>query len=86
MDRSSEQKLVDMCFEFAIMAKSYMKGKTNEQVAAWVAHNLKECGFPTVPMGMSWGVLESHRKKIVDEIWKDNSRRGIEIVEAGRPE
>lgn len=52
-----EQKLVDLCFEFAIKAKDGMVGKTNEEVADWVAKNLRSADFDTRPVGLSWGVL-----------------------------
>lgn len=52
-----EQKLVDIVFEVAIVSAKYMNGKPNDEIAAWVAHQLKECGFDTKPCGMSWGVL-----------------------------
>jgi hypothetical protein len=54
---SREQKLVNLCFTFALMTKDYMMNKDREEIAAWVAHNLAECGFHTKPMGSSWGVL-----------------------------
>jgi hypothetical protein len=54
---NEKQKLVDLCFEFAIKAAAHMHGKTNEEIAAWVSSNLKECGFPTYAVGSSWGVL-----------------------------
>jgi hypothetical protein len=56
MDR--EQELVNICFQIAMVAAEYMHGKPNDEIAKWVAHNLKECGFPTQPCGSSWGVLE----------------------------
>lgn len=61
-----EQKLIDIMFEVA--QASYLMWRTPEERAEyyknirdghmeWVAKQLKECGFPTVPMGASWGVL-----------------------------
>jgi hypothetical protein len=58
--KSNEQKLVDLCFEIALMIsdKEYkLYEKSIEEKAEWIAHQLKECGFPTMPCGMSWGVL-----------------------------
>jgi len=52
-----EQGLVDIMFEVAISAAKHMHGKSREEVAAWVAAQLLRCGFPTVPIGSSWGVL-----------------------------
>lgn len=55
---SREQRLVNLCFEFALKGAALMHGKSNEEVAAWVAENLRECGFPTKPVGSSWGILQ----------------------------
>jgi hypothetical protein len=62
-DKSKEQKLVDICFQCAIMVhmnpKGCFTGKTNEDIANWVSNQLRQCGFETHPIGMSWGVLIS---------------------------
>ena len=55
--RSREQRLVDYCFEFSILAAKHLNGKSHEEIAAWVAGNLAEVGFETKPCGMAWGVL-----------------------------
>ena len=58
-ERSDEQKLIDICFELVLVAtqnKKFCK-KSNEEKAAWVARQLRLCGFETEPMGASWGVL-----------------------------
>lgn len=57
MNQSREQTLINSCFAFAIMAKVYMKTRSDEEVAEWVRHNLAEIGFHTRPVGSSWGVL-----------------------------
>jgi hypothetical protein len=55
------QDLIDLTFEIALAIQSnqegYFKGKTREEVAKWVAEKLLNCGYPTKPMGCSWGVL-----------------------------
>ena len=65
--RSPEQQLVDIMFEVAIKGVLWgyaERGKVdpkpipNERVAEWVSSNLRQCGFPTHPMGSSWGVLD----------------------------
>lgn len=62
--RSREQKLIDIMFEIGIMTHSdtpegdHLRGLDRDTYAEWIRHNLKECGFPTILMGMSWGVLE----------------------------
>ena len=59
-ERSKEQKLVDICFEIAItlqMNQEWLKKQSREDIGKWVADQLRGCGFPTTPCGMSWGVL-----------------------------
>ncbi len=58
--RNKEQELVDLCFELvftAVECHDYFKDKTKVQIAEWVSGRLAGCGFPTVPVGMSWGML-----------------------------
>lgn len=55
---SREQQLVDIMFQVAIMCAERMHGKTNEEIAEWVARQLRECGFDTSPCGASWGMLK----------------------------
>lgn len=59
---SNEQKLVDICFELVSVCthKNHIKefeNMTQDQKMEWVAKRLDGCGFPTKPMGCSWGVL-----------------------------
>ena len=54
------QKLIDIMFEVAITINKNSKSfqhLDNEELAEWVAKQLKACGFPTEPVGSSWGVL-----------------------------
>lgn len=84
MIRSNEQKLVDICFQLALTMRSnrkYFKKLTIEETAEWVARQLKECGFPTTPMGMSWGVLDSSLNNP-----PSRNETEIKIIEANRPE
>jgi len=53
-----EQKLVDIMFQVAFAAAGGGQGKSQEEIAAWVAGQLRDCGFPTTPVGSSWGVLD----------------------------
>lgn len=62
-EKSSEQQLIDIMFEIAITSAQLMHGRTNQEIAEWVSLNLKECGFPTLPIGSSWGVLCSQESK-----------------------
>ena len=60
-DQKREQKLIDICFEIAMMIHEHHdKFKNNEEVAKWVANQLEQCGFPTQQIGSSWGVLKYH--------------------------
>lgn len=57
-----EQKLVDIAFDLVATAfdrehAGYMHKLSNEQRMAWVADQLRKCGFDTRPVGASWGVL-----------------------------
>lgn len=63
MKKSREQTLIDAMFEIAVgMQMGSFKFKTRDEAAEFVAHTLKELGFPTEPRGMSWGVLTSSIK------------------------
>jgi hypothetical protein len=53
-----EQKLVDILFAVALRVAEH-PGQTKEEICAYAAEQLRQCGFPTVPVGMSWGVLVS---------------------------
>ena len=60
---SREQQLVDIAFQMVltVLDKEFHKNfyrMTKEQQAAWVARQLDGCGFPTKPVGSSWGVLQ----------------------------
>jgi len=58
-DKSENQKLVDIMFEIAFIVRENeeLRDLGNEEFAEWVASQLRESGFSTVPCGMSWGVL-----------------------------
>lgn len=59
-----EQKLIDIMFEMALTMHSHsdhFKTQTREQVAEWVAGQLRSCGFDTAPCGSSWAVLKGKR-------------------------
>ena len=56
----NEQKLIDIVFEVVMVLHHYpdsFKGMDRDEKAAWVRRQLDGCGFKTIPMGMSWGVL-----------------------------
>lgn len=55
-----EQKLVDISFQLVYTAlenAEHFKSKTQEERMEWVAKQLRDCGFYTIPSGASWGVL-----------------------------
>lgn len=58
---SREQQLVDICFQIGLMISDPKYGFQNmstETRAEWIADQLRACGFDTVPVGASWGVLQ----------------------------
>lgn len=57
-----EQKLIDIAFELVGVISdpkyaAHFEPMTHEERMDWVAHQLRQCGFDTSPVGMSWGVL-----------------------------
>lgn len=55
-----EQELVDIMFEVLLKTtvdEVFCK-LSNEDKAKWLRNTLKNCGYPTEPMGASWGVLK----------------------------
>lgn len=62
----NEQKLVNLCFSIARAAMSPEAAKlrecSTEEQMAWVAEQLRSCGFDTRPIGMSWGILTNRRR------------------------
>lgn len=56
---SREQLLIDIMFSVAMRIHARDRvPESREELAEWIRYNLKECGFPTHPQGMSWAVLE----------------------------
>ena len=60
--KSNEQKLIDIIFQIALTIHnhSYFQNKNNEEVCEQIRDQLKKCGFETVPIGSSWGVLKEN--------------------------
>lgn len=61
--RSKEQKLIDIMFQCVMLRhdtqyRDYFDALNQEQMAEWVANQLRGCGFDTFPCGASWGVLK----------------------------
>lgn len=62
MNRSKEQKLIDIMFQVAQHSALNWSspdyyGDHQEKHMEWVAEQLRECGFDTRPVGSTWGVL-----------------------------
>lgn len=57
MNNSERQKFIDVMFEIAMLSAKYMHGKSNEEIAKWVSDQLHTLGYPTTPVGASWGIL-----------------------------
>lgn len=62
MSTEREQKLIDIMFEVAsVTASSWPNAKYNREAhMEWVAEQLRQCGFDTIPCGASWGVLKNN--------------------------
>jgi hypothetical protein len=58
---SREQRLIDLMFEMVYRTtQSHAYWRPDRDAAmAWVAHHLKENGFPTTPIGLSWGMMDA---------------------------
>lgn len=56
---AQHQKLVDIAFQLVGIASTnpILLKKNHHERMEWVAEQLRHCGFPTKPMGASWGVL-----------------------------
>lgn len=60
-NRTNEQKLVDIMFQVVSAAHfnpKWFAKATHEEKMQWVAEQLDGCGFPTTPVGASWGILK----------------------------
>jgi hypothetical protein len=60
----NEQKLVEILFQCVgtVSDPRYhetFSKMTHEKRMEWAAKQLSECGFPTTPLGASWGHLTS---------------------------
>jgi DNA-directed RNA polymerase subunit N (RpoN/RPB10) len=53
----AKQDLITLCFSIGIMIsdpKHEFHKKTVEERAEWIAKQLRDCGYDTKPVGMSW--------------------------------
>lgn len=57
--RADCQQLIDILFQFMMMYHAgEIYGHTRESLAEYMREQLKQCGFPTKPVGSSWAVIE----------------------------
>jgi hypothetical protein len=57
--KEKEQELIDLMFNMVIAATNdpiFCKKPRGERMA-WVANNLRDMGWDTHPIGMSWGII-----------------------------
>jgi len=60
MMKNNDQKLVDLCFHIGITIHAYeiLQKLSRKDLGTWVADQLRNNGFDTTPVGLSWGVLK----------------------------
>ena len=66
VEKTNEQKLTDLCFLLfftGINCVKHFKNLDRLQQRVWIAQQLKNYGFPTVPTKTSWGVLTKGEDK-----------------------
>jgi len=62
--KSKQQELIDIMFQIGLTIHQYQSFQkmTKEEVAEWIAEQLRICGFDTEPMGASWAILKNERR------------------------
>ena len=83
VEKTNEQKLTDLCFLLfftGINCVKHFKNLDRLQQRVWVAQQLKNYGFPTVPTKNSWGVLTKGEDKSAG-VWIDIDEFVQEIEE-----
>jgi hypothetical protein len=74
MNEEEKQKLINLMFEMVMVTTNdevFCKRPRGERMA-WVANNLRELGYDTHPIGMSWGVLVNEEFRKTNEVITDN--------------
>ena len=64
------RNLVDLCFQIGLVISDpqyKFHEQSQEERAKWIARQLKLCGYPTIPMGSSWGHLQIDKIKATAE-------------------
>jgi hypothetical protein len=62
---SNTQKLIDIAFEIALTMKQnieWVEKSSDEEIAQWVSKQLSQCGYQTIPLGASYGILKKSSK------------------------
>lgn len=69
-----EQKLIDLMFQMVLVATNdpVFCNRPRGERMAWVANNLRDSGFDTHPIGMSWGVLVDSSFRDTIEVKTEN--------------
>lgn len=59
MQKQDDQKLIDICFQVGLVIHMHkmFDNMTNDEVAEWIATQLRTAGYDTKPRGSSYGVL-----------------------------
>lgn len=71
---TKEQKLINLIFEMILVATNdpvFCKKPRGERMA-WVANQLRDFGYDTHPIGMSWGRIVDKEFRETTPIIKDN--------------
>jgi hypothetical protein len=74
MYESEKQELIDLMFSMVIASTNdpvFCKRPRGERMA-WVANNLRDMGYDTHPVGMSWGVLVNEEFRKSTPVKTDN--------------
>lgn len=74
MHIDEKQKLIDLMFSMVMTTTSdevFCKKPRGERMA-WVANNLRDMGYDTHPIGMSWGALVGPEFRKTIEVITDN--------------
>ena len=63
MSTDREQELVNLCYSLVLTCtnkkqKDHFLQKSTEERAEWIRMQLNSNGFPTTPLGSSWGILD----------------------------
>jgi hypothetical protein len=74
MEQAERQKLINLIFEMVMVStnNSVFCNRPRGEKMAWVANTLREVGYDTHPIGMSYGVLVDKEFRKTNEILTNN--------------